>query len=223
MNTVSTASSFVDLVLKHDNWDKIRKLPAKDVRLLFDIVSAAGFEPREVVPGKLKGDYLDQDGSRTGKTYPINDSCPFTVIDQEDDEDYFATGWLDCAFRRVLFGASRQKESREELITAIAAEIERSVPLPPIQLTRDGDSLSEYPPNPLQIDPFEYFIDHTRDDRKLSLCVGVHQHCNGWMDRQSATKTHDALICRRCHIRVLFPKEVVTYGELRQALSKEQV
>ncbi len=222
MNIVNIASRFVDLALKHERWDEVKTLPANEVQVLFDTMVAAGFDPKKVVSGKLVGHYRDQDGSSTGETYSINSVCPFKVVSQEDDDYYFATGWLDCVLRRVVYGSIRQKEDRKKLIEAVTKEIERSVPLTPVQLTPEGDLLREYPPSTLAFG-LEYFVNHTRDDRELSSCVGVHEYCNGWMDRMQATKTHDAIVCRRCHLRVLFSKEVKTYGDLRQALASQQV
>ena len=211
MKTTEIAVSFVDLAFKHD-WSKIKKLPADEVEILFATVSAAGFEPTKIVLGKLVGHYRDQDGSSTGETYPINSHCPYKVISRDGDDHYHATGWLD----RALYFAKRGTD-RQERIKAIQHEIERSVPLKPIQLTAEGDLLREYPPSG------DYFVDHTRDDRELSSCVGVHDFCNSWMDRTRATKTHDAIVCRDCHLRVLLPKEIKTYGELRQVLASKFV
>ena len=222
MDIVSITSRFVDLGLKYKRWDEVKTLPADEMQALFDTVSAAGFDVKKVVLGKLVGHYRDQDGSSTGETYPINGLCPFKVVSQEDGDHYFATGWLDCALRRVIYGSTRQNEDREKLIKVMTGEIERSVPLAPIQLTPEGDLLREYPPGTLAFG-LEYFVDHTRNDRQLSSCVGIHEFCNCWMDRTRATKTHDAIVCRGCHLRVLFPKEVKTYGDLRQALASQQV
>lgn len=205
MKTTDIAPAFVDLALKYD-WRNVIELPTGEIHVLFAIVSAAGFEPSRVIPGKLRGNYLDQDGSRTGETYPINSFCPYKVVSREDTDHYTATGWLDCTLQLARRGTARQ-----QLIQAIQDEIERSVPLKPIQLTPEGDMLREYPPSDSG--------NHTRDDRELSNCVGVHDYCNGWVDRNRATKTHDALSCRRCRLRVLFPQEIKTYGELRQALT----
>ena len=180
MNTV--ASQFVDLVLKHERWDKVKELADDEVRVLFAVVSAAGFEPKAVVPGKLVGHCLDEDGSRTGETYPINKLCPFKVVSQEGGDHYFATAWLDCALRYAVARATRGGENRDQLIEVIRSEIERSVPLQPIQLTPEGDMLREYPRQALAFG-LEYFVDHARDDHELGSCVGVHGYCNGWMDR----------------------------------------
>ncbi len=215
--STEVASKFVDLVLKYERWDEVKTIPADEIQILFEIVSAAGFPVKKVILGKLVGYYLDQDGSRTGKTYLVNSLCPFKVI-CEDGDHYFATGWLDCAFRRVVYGKKRQNEGRDKLIEVIIKEIERSLPLEPIRLTPEGDFLCEYPPSP-RTSGFEYFVKHTRDEDNLGLCVGIHEFCNSWMERVRATKTHDAIVCRGCHLRVLFPKEVKTYGDLRQALS----
>lgn len=220
--TTDVATRFVDLALKHERWGEVKTLPADDVQVLFDTVSAAGFNLKKVASGKLVGHYCDQDGSSTGETYPINSLCPFKMVGQEDGDHYFATGWLDCALRRVVYGMARQNESREKVIEMMAEEIERSVPLEPIQLTPEGDFLREYPPNTLAFG-LEYFVKHTRDENDLGSCVGVHEFCNCWMDRTRATKMHDAIVCRGCHLQVLFPKEVKTYGDLRQALASQWV
>ena len=217
------ATRFVDLALKYKRWDEVKTLPADEVQILFDTVSAAAFNPKKVMPGKLVGHYRDQDGSSTGETYPINSLCPFKVVSDEDGDDhYFATGWLDCALRRAVYGSTRQTEGREKLIEVMAEEIERSVPLEPIQLTSEGDFLREYPPSTLAFG-LEYFVKHARDENNLGSCVGVHEFCNSWMDRTRATKTHDAIVCRGCHLRVLFYKEVKTYGDLRQVLAFQRV
>ncbi len=222
--TTDVATQFVDLVLTSDwgrLWAEVEELPDNKVQVFFETVAAAGFDPKKVVPGKLVGHYRDQDGSRTGKTYHINKVCPYKVmgmVDQENGDHYFATGWLDCAVRRVLYGGTRQKENREQLIATLEAEIERSVPLVPIQLSPEGEMLREYPPAPL-FAGLEYFVDHTRDSCSLNSCIGIHEYCDGWMDRTPATKTHDAILCRVCRLRVLFPKKVKTFRELRQALA----
>ncbi len=220
--TTAVATRFVDLALKHERWNQVKELPTDEAQVLFATVAAAGFDPKKVIAGKLVGRYRDQDGSSTGETYPINSLCPFKVADQEDDDHYLATGWLDCALRRVVYGATQQKEDRKQLIETIATEIEQSVPLTPIQLTPEGDLLQEYPPSTLAFG-FKYFVKHTRDNKELGSCVGVHMYCNCWMDRRRVTSSHDAIVCRGCHLRVLFPKEVKTYGELRPVLASQRV
>lgn len=212
------AEKFVDFALAKD-WEKlwagVEELSAEETRLLFEMVSAAGFNPKSIVLGKLRGEYRDQDGSRTGETYGVNNFCPYKVINEEDHDHFFATGWFSSILSRVVRKNFRWKEeSREEKIEAVKSEIERSIPLKPIQLTRDGDMLLEYPPSMQS----SFFVDHTRDDEELSSCVGIHKYCGGWIDRCGVTKTHDAFVCGTCYIRVLFPKEVKTYGELRQAM-----
>ncbi len=147
-----------------------------------------------------------------------NNFCPLKVKLGKDNQ-HLATGWLDCALRLVVFGSNFHKESRDKLVDAIATEIERSIPLNPIRLTPEGDYLSEYPPRIQHLGGLEYFVEHTRDGDDLDHCVGVHKYCGCFMDRRGATETHDAIVCRGCHLRVLFPKTVKTYGELRQALS----
>jgi DNA-directed RNA polymerase subunit RPC12/RpoP len=219
MDTADVASRFVDLVLDRD-WARgvveTEGLSDDEVGVLLEVVKAAGFEVEGVVPGWLRGSYLDQDGSKTGATYPINRVCPFKVAGQDGSNLHHATGWLDCALRLVIGNSGR--EEREQLVEMLRSEIERSIPLQPVQLTPEGDLLREYPPSECVLSPFPWFVDHTRDDHKLLTCVGVHMRCGGWMDRHASTAKYDVIVCRYCHLRVLFPKEVETYGELRQAL-----
>jgi len=49
----------------------------------------------------------------------------------------------------------------------------------------------------------------------------VHGFCQGWMDRHQTTEEHNCIICRSCYLRVVFPKEIATYGELREYLRKK--
>ena len=51
----AVATQFVDLVLRHERWGGITELPDDEVQVLLATVSAAGFEPKAVVPGKVKG------------------------------------------------------------------------------------------------------------------------------------------------------------------------
>lgn len=205
METSEIAALFVDLAFKYD-WSKVKELPDAETWVLFETVSAAGFKPARVAPGRLVGHYLDQDGSRTGRTYPINGYCPYKVISRDGDDHHRATGWLDRAV-----SLARSGSDREERVKAVQHEIERSVPMNPIQLTVEGDMLREYPPSVDQ----GYFADHTRDGDTLSSCVGIHAFCGGWADRKRATEIYDAVLCRLCHLRILFPKEIKTYGQLR--------
>lgn len=211
------ARKFVALATKYaGGWKEVKALPANELKVLFDTVKAAGFEPKKIIPGKLTGDYCEQDGSPTGKTYDVNGTCRFKII-CEEGVNYHATGWLDTMVWVMSTGGHRYEEGSP--VEQTKREILRSVPLEPVQITVDGGLLREYPPS-IQM---SYLVDHDRDEDELGDCAGVHMYCGSWVDRQRATKTHDALVCRGCHLRVLFPKKVRTYGELRQALAPQFV
>ena len=202
---ITVATQFVELGLKYDKkeWKTTRTLPAQEVAILFNTVLTAGFEAWKVIVGHL----IYQDGP-TGEIYPINGTCPFKVLDEEDRDHHKATIWLDRMLCRVLNTDSR--EDREQLTERIELLIEESIPLTPIQLTPEGDFLCEYPTDNDK---------HTRDSHSLGSCVGVHKYCGSFMDRHRATANHDAIVCRGCHLRVLFQREIKTYGELREALA----
>lgn len=207
-NLTTVATRFVDLALKH-GWPAVTELAPDEVRVFLDTVLAAGFEATNVVPGKLRGHYREQDGSTTGETFPVNDLCPYKVVNDEGRDNHGATGWLDTLLRYAVNGNG----DRSARIEAIVLKIEESIPLEPVQLTADGALLREYPPS--------VGNRHTRDDHALDSCVGVHKYCDGWMDRRRATEQHDALICRACHLRVVFPRTIRTYGELREYLAAQ--
>lgn len=208
------AARFTALIQRfpHRQWPEITDLPITALNLMTVTVQQAGFEASAVVPGKLRGHYLEQDGGRTGETYGINGWCAFKVLDPDGRDHFAATAWLDQMVCFIIQGGRAQLEG-EALVEAVVREIERSRPLPPIQLTAEGDILCEYPPQGTGL------VDHQRDNHQFSVCV--HGICRGWMDRQKATPTLDALVCRSCHCSFRFPRELKTYGELRQYLSEK--
>ena len=221
METRDIAIPFINLARDY-NWQKVNALPAGEVQILFRVVSAAGFEPKEIILGKLIGHHREQGGGSTGETYPINTLCPYKVVDQDGADDLLATGWLDCALKMVIT-TPISTWAEEDTIEAVRREIERSIPLKPIQLTPEGDALQEIPRLREYPHSGGYFVDHTRDGHELGSSAGVHDYCNGWVMRTRATQTHDALVCKSCHLRVRFPKEIKTYGELRQVLTSQFV
>ncbi len=212
--TDSPAQRFVDLVIrKESEWDD--RLNAAEEKILLELVSAAGFHPKAVVFGRLRGNYRDQDGSITGETYPINALCCYKVINAKGHDDVRATGWLDCALRFVL---NAKRQPREEIISLLHKEITLSHPLTPITLTEIGDTLQEYPPSLRELAHFPHLVSHTNDNTRLATSIGiaVHAVCSGWIDRTAVSTTHDILRCQKCGLRVPFPKEIATYGELRR-------
>jgi len=47
------------------------------------------------------------------------------------------------------------------------------------------------------------------------ICLGQHEICNGFMDCEQVSKTHRALICRKCKLRVVIPREIKTWEQLK--------
>lgn len=223
---VIVATRFVDFVLKH-NWEDINGFLASEVQVFFDIVSAAGFEPREVTQGKLVGHYPDEEMRPTSKTYPINELCPFKVMNQNGEDDYRATEWLDLALRYVSYAEGPlTQESRGKCIAVIVDEIEWSIPLEPIQLTDYGDELCELAPKRSLNNYFGKFFKHTRDDDEIrppEALVGIHRYCGGAMHRVRATRDYDVLLCLKCFLRVPISTGIKTYGELRKYEETQRV
>lgn len=53
-------------------------------------------------------------------------------------------------------------------------------------------------------------------EQELSISIGVHDVCEGFMETHAISDTHRAIICRQCRLRVVFPKWVKTYGDLKK-------
>lgn len=215
LDIAAVAASFVDLVFK-EGWNET-ELTSAEVEILFATISAAGFNPKEIVK-----DGLSYESNRRG--------CQ--VIDQSGHVHVAATNWMHKAFFLTLLYKGRhiqpqrlqiagQSDPRREAIERIRTEIERSIPLEPIRLTSDGDRLREIsydpPPQGFSHPAVEAFPDHVRDEHELVGRVGVHDYCEGLCERIRVAKTVDALVCRNCYLQVLFSREVKTYGDLRKA------
>jgi hypothetical protein len=52
-------------------------------------------------------------------------------------------------------------------------------------------------------------------DRKISS-VPVHAVCNGFVDNIVTSETHRSFSCRRCYMRVTFPREIETFAQLKK-------
>lgn len=208
----------MDTVERFVRWALDEKRQNKGMEVVcLRLLKDAGFNVNRVEVGQLRGHYLDQDGSRTGETFAVNHSCPFKAMSGRDGDNHQATGWLDSIFN-LPWNLKRDGSTEKEIVRKIRFEMGRSIPMKPIVLTDIGDQLLEYPPDRNIMGG--NLVDHTRDNKKMEFCVGVHAVCGGWVDRERITQTHDALICRSCHLRVPFPKELKTYGDLRKHLSK---
>lgn len=205
------ALAFVDLVRKHEKeWPTIKSLPEEEEQILRKVLTEVGFRYEALTPGRLVGHYCEQDGSSTGETFPLNELCPFKVTFKRDGrvEDHErATQWLNGLMKTAVFSSAwiRRKE-REEAALEVARDMEKSTPLPPIQITGEGDALEDYSP--------PGFDRHSRDENEFNSTTR-HGYCGGYMDRRHSNPENDVIVCRQCYLRVSIPNKIKTYGELR--------
>ena len=214
METIRMAELFVILIKKYD-WDKIKIIPENEVKILFEIVSAAGFEIGSIRQGEASfWSYGDK-----GK-YIINKFCPYKVLTPKGEGHACATKWLDCIFSFLVQGDINTKKK----IEVIRKEIERSrVPLEPICLTTDGDTLKEgrdlsspfIDDYVLRKPPYGDLKEHLEDEDELRDNIGVHDCCGGLMKRRQTTPSNSVMLCGVCNLRITFPTSVETYGGLR--------
>jgi len=218
METIKIAESFVILIKKY-NWDKTKEIPTNEEQILFEIVSAAGFEIGSTKQGEAI--FYDDEDKRI---YAINKFCPYKIVDLKREVHDCATKWLDCVFAF----AGQENIGTKEKIEVIRKEIERSrVSLEVICLTADGDTLEEcrdldrFSSKSYCVEkpPYGYLKNHLEDADKLRGCVGIHKYCKGLIvDKGKITLTNRLMICRGCYLRITFPMNIETYGELRRFL-----
>jgi len=61
--------------------------------------------------------------------------------------------------------------------------------------------------------------DEIPEESKLTaFSAGRHSVCNGTMRVIGVSRTHKALVCPECCLRILFPQDVGTFRELRAYL-----
>lgn len=206
------ATAFVDLVLEHDDWSAVNWLHIDNLNILLAAILAAGFEARAVRKGRVMGQFRGRYGELTTETFVINTTCRFKAVAHDGNDHRQATIWLNSAVTNVRMWRDVDNYSREDIIDIVMGVIEDSIPLRPIRLTNENDYLREY--------SFKNCI-HTRDVDDVDHCAGMHMYCEGWLRRRRQSETHDQLVCSGCSIRILFPREIKSYGELRKYFKAE--
>jgi hypothetical protein len=214
------ASRFVSLVSNRE-WVGKPVLPREEIDVLSDLVRAAGFNPGTLQYGSVRIRTMSSQGNGAFR----NTECPYHVLDKDGTLNWFASGWLDCALSRVRFDLAvvenRTAEKLHRAAEAIAEEIRRSIPFPPIRLTEDDEYLCEPVRGPKKGELWEYFVDHLKDTDTLKSDLGIHQYCNGLVRYTQVSPVRYALYCERCHLRIKFYNGTSTYGQLREELARK--
>lgn len=203
-----TAARFVDVALGYD-WSKVTALGESDLAAFYWVLNHAGFEVEDFVTAPLHGKASDREG---GECYIVNDVCPVTVRVKGDalGRDCLPTGWLNDLLKRV-----RDASPEEDRVAIVVQEMERSVPLYPIQLTKEGDHLCEVRRVRMHGD-YPYLVDHARDNDRLGPVLGLHEWCGGQIERHRTSEHYTALFCRACLLRHTLPITIGTYRDLRK-------
>lgn len=213
------AERFVDLVLETGASAQISNDAA--IPILFDLVSAAGFECYCVMAGHMRRPLYDAQGRPAGKTHNLNEHCPYKAVNSNGGEHEEATMWFDKLFDSVELG-NGQKLTRDQLVNMVVMAIEENIPLEPILLNVQGETLVECVRNSKP--------KHSRDSDALPqmpfgqmhVIVGIHKICANPILRLTVSATHDVLYCPRCGLRIHIKKTTDTYGKLRAELAGSQ-
>jgi hypothetical protein len=200
IQAAAIAGRFVSLLFKHRIDAEVLQaehVSQEGIDIVFGILRAAGFKARGLAPRHS------------------GDTSPFIVIDETGGENSLATGWLECATKCVRDCGLLRRENRHDVATVLVAEIKRSAPLLPIQLSA-VDVLVENPPS-LAIGEYPYFVRHAHDDDALSTDVGVHQDCGGDYKWYRLSAPFYCIACLKCHrsFRIPLNTACATYRALR--------
>jgi hypothetical protein len=57
--------------------------------------------------------------------------------------------------------------------------------------------------------------DKTDDSPIEAYHTAIHDVCNGWFSLKGISKTHNALCCDKCGLRIPIPIKIKIYGDLR--------
>ncbi|MDD5083560.1 MAG: hypothetical protein PHT88_01305 [Candidatus Moranbacteria bacterium] len=131
------------------------------------------------------------------------------------------TEWLDCVFlllnRKTDWG--RNTVDTEDIARLIETEIKRAQPLPLIRITDTKDCLGEIPPRKdIPIDrSLPGIFNHTKNTDTIQTELGIHTQygCEGKIFIRYSNDTSRVATCEKCGLQIIFPKEIQTYGELR--------
>jgi len=45
--------------------------------------------------------------------------------------------------------------------------------------------------------------------------IGIHYICRGFIDLKPVSLKYNAILCRSCKLRIVIPRAIITYGDLR--------
>lgn len=182
-----------------------------------DVLGLVGFKTASLALGELTA--LPKSGHGYARVL-LNPNCPFRANNLDGTGQEEATMLLEDIFSAVSAWKDRQEtKCTEDLVQEVASKIESFMPLPLIKLTLNGDYLSEeFPTNPR---------DHTKDSdpvKNFPYATGRHRpYCQGVLKVQETTEQVSVILCYICGLRVEFPKQVNTYGELREYFESKLV
>lgn len=196
----------------------LRGRPGNERAVFFQVLEAAGFQPRSLVVGHMTStpNLLGADGKPVGP-YSVNQLTQIVVV-TEQGEDELATGWFDDLVEEIVDRISRQWQT-EAIVDLVADAIKKSIPLSPIHLSGMGDLLIEQVSPRTDIRQGGYLVKRAQDSHNFEGRVGTHAGCNGFLVRMPVGVHRDAIACQNCQLWVPIPNSVMTYGDVRKFLA----
>lgn len=175
-------------------------LASEETDIVQALLKRGGFDVVTLAKDKVMGSRLiSQDES---EPYLANPTSGYRAVDQ------FATtepsSWLEMFWRRTL-GLVRSGK-QQEAISFLQEQFRKCRPLVPVVVNIYGDTFKE---------PYRQ-AGENRSTNGSKISTLVHAYCGGWADLKTSSPSHQALLCRKCHLRLPVPTEVTTWGELRK-------
>ena len=191
--TPEELESFLDL------FDDKKRLPSpKRLKLTRQLVEAAGYEIVVFEPGNVHGRNIT--GPDESESYVANPITKLRVCSHDDNTE--PSIWLEQLTSR-LSGVIRH-QGREAAAEKLTESLSKPGPFKPVVISKFGETICE---------TFSQNLTHSGDDHSLSLVT--HMVCQCYVDLKSVSPSHNALVCRGCHMRVVIPKSLATVGDLR--------
>ncbi len=166
------------------------------------IVEMAGYEIVSLENGKVYGrEILDVDESRSFVANPLSELRVLGI-----DENSEPSCYLEMLWRRAA--GLLKHPGREEALSYLNNEVTSHVgPFKPVVVSTLGEMISE---------TFSQNYKHDGEETRLANSGRItHGICRSYVDLKLISPTHNALVCRGCHMRIPIPMEVETIGQLR--------
>ena len=216
------AANFIALVRSKtkEEWVTFSDINQIDIGIIRDFLDVADQISDNLSIGRVRDSIsihmMDEDD--LSSTYAVNTVSPFLVcVDLSAgtyrcEQECESIRWLDVMLKTVL----EHKQNIDTLIQLLVQKVISSQHMPPIIVNEYGEAFTEGKDIYGGSNLFSRLKDSDRIGQNLKKLNHGHHSDIGFL--RGGSKTHDVLFCKECGLRVPYPTEIKTFGELRSYL-----